>query len=194
MTYKEYDAHSAWIGKNALDSLHFNGVFLIILLVGAEYKMSRHWSLLKQCTLRFPALLMLVLILSSLGSAQASEEPRDNREFIVPASIILTVLTLPMGVNTYSAVSESPVSTSWHWSGYGIGGLTFAIGTVGLVSSLGSADTKAPFVASGFMGYGMFHMLAAYYASNIKPDSKVGILAPMMRGNYQFGLTWIKRF
>jgi hypothetical protein len=29
-----------FFSKDTLDSLHFNGVFLIILLVGAEYKMS----------------------------------------------------------------------------------------------------------------------------------------------------------
>ena len=133
-----------------------------------------------------------------ITSAQASEEPRDESEWLVPMGLTVAALTVPLGVNTYSTFSKSPVAPLWHWAGYGIGGLSFVLGTVGLWDNLGKDDTTKTWLASGLMGYGLCHMTAAYIASDIKPESNTGVLAPMVavgeQGERQLGLTWMARF
>ena len=133
-----------------------------------------------------------------LKSADASEMPRDNTEIFVQMGLAAAALTVPLGVNTYSALSESPVAPLWHWSGYGIGGLSFVLGSLGVAENIGKHDSTKTWVGSGFIGYGLCHIAAAYFASDIKPESNAGLLAPMVsvgeQGERQLGLTWMTRF
>lgn len=154
-----------------------------------------------------PFLILAVCFTSlPLKSAEASEMPRDDSEWSTTMTLTLAALTVPLGVNTYSAISESPVAPLWHWSGYGIGGLTVVMGALALADVNGgddpvmqeADDSSKTWIATGFIGYGLCHIAAAYFASDIKPESNAGLLAPMVsvgeQGERQLGLTWMKRF
>ena len=132
--------------------------------------------------------------------AWATEQPRDETEWMVPMGLSLVALSVPLGVNTYSAVSEPPVSHFWDWSGYIIGGFAALSGTFAVVGNLNSsdADTTKTYAFLGVLGYGVLHLAVAYSASEIEPESTAGVLVPMVGtdeyGARRIGLTWVKRF
>ena len=144
------------------------------------------------------SILTLCFAFTTLTKAEASEMPQDNTAIYVSMGLAATVLTVPLGVNTYSALSETPTGPLWHWSGYGIGGLSFVLGSVGLAANLGSDNSGTTWLATGFMGYGACHVVAAYFASDIKPENTAGVVAPLVvvgeEGEHQLGLAWFKRF
>ena len=144
------------------------------------------------------SILALCFAFTTLESAHATPQPRNDSGIFVQMGLAAAALTVPLGVNTYSALSESPVAPLWHWSGYGIGGLSFVLGSFGMADNIGKDDSTKTWVASGFMGYGLCHMAAAYFASEIKPESNAGVLAPLVsvgdQGERQLGLTWMRRF
>jgi hypothetical protein len=117
---------------------------------------------------------------------------------VVTAGVLLTV---PLGVNTYSSLSETPMSRLWHWSGYLIGGSATVTGVVGLAVNLtfdlDNHKIKAV-LFSATLGYGALHLLAAYFASEVEPESNAGVFVPTIGadqyGAYRMGLTWMKRF
>ena len=132
--------------------------------------------------------------------AWATVQPQDESEWMVPMGLSLVALSVPLGVNTYSAVSEKPVSPLWHWSGYLFGGLFAFGGMMSLAGNLTRYDPSTPdtYLSAAVFGYGLWQFLAAYHASEIEPENTAGVLMPMVGadefGAQRVGLTWVKRF